>query len=193
MTSQPERRFLPAAPPAVKGRTVTGVAARFNSRSENLGSADSPLFEVISPGAFDGVLNDDIVAAYNHDESLILARSINGKGTLRLWVDDVGLNYEFTAPETTAGNDLLESLKRGDISSSSFAFSIAEGGDSFSQEPDLGILRTITKVARLYDVSPVVRPAYQATGVSARSQGQHEGTVPTPRADGWRKLLEILQ
>jgi HK97 family phage prohead protease len=186
-----ERRFLPSAPPVVKGRTVSGVAAKFNSRSENLGTADRPVFEIIAPGAFGGVLNDDVVSCFNHDESLILARSENGKGTLRLWVDGIGLNYEFTAPDTTAGNDLLESLNRGDIRGSSFAFQVAEGGDRFTQEPG-GVLRTITKIGKLHDVSPVVRPAYKNTAVDARGLTGIQ-PVATPARNGWKRMFEFLK
>lgn len=188
MTAQPERRFLPSAPPAVVGRNIKGLAARFNSRSENLGTADRPVFEIIAPGAFDDVLSDDVICSYNHDESAILARSTGGKGTLKLSVDQVGLTYEFAAPDNTAGNDLLESLKRGDIRGSSFAFQVAEGGDSFTQEPG-GVLRTITKIGKLHDVSPVVRPAYKNTDVDARSLSAPQEPASLPR---WEKLFEIL-
>lgn len=171
MASNQETRSLAGSPPSVTGRKVTGIAAKFNSRSENMGSAASPVWEVISPGAFDGRLNDNCVALFNHDPNLILARSEGGRGTLRLWIDSVGLNYEFTAPNTQAGNDLLESIKRGDIRASSFSFSVAAGGDSYKAEGK-AMVRTISKMGRLFDVSPVTTPAYQATTVSARSKPQ---------------------
>jgi uncharacterized protein len=189
--SQPERRFLSAEAPTATGRTISGYASRFNSRSENLGSKERPLFEIIAPGAFDGVLSDDVIAAWNHDESRILARSTGGKGTLKLSVDESGLHYSFTAPETSTGNDVLESIKRGDVNASSFAFVVADGGDRYTQEPDGSTLRTITKIGKLYDVSPVTRPAYSAATVSARSTGT--AAPHTPRRDGWKKLFDILQ
>ena len=191
MPATAERRFLPSAPPVVKGRTVSGVAAKFNSRSENFGTADRPVFEIIAPGAFDDVLSDDVIACYNHDESAILARSTGGKGTLKLSVDQVGLNYEFIAPETTVGNDVLESIKRGDINSSSFAFIVAEGGDTYTPITGGGTLRTITKIAKLYDVSPVCRGAYPAASVTARAlPGQ---PVATPALNAWKAMLGFLK
>ena len=185
-----ERRFLPTEPPKATGRTVTGLAARFNSRSENLGSPERPFHEVILPGAFDDVLGDDVIACFNHDENIILARSKNGVGSLKLTVDNVGLHYSFEAPNTTAGNDLLESVKRGDIAASSFAFTIAEGGDIVTRDAT-GTLRTITKLSRLYDVSPVSRPAYAATAVSARAIG-NEATA-TPARNGWARMIDLLK
>lgn len=166
MPPQPERRFLTATP-AVTGRTIFGYAARFNSRSENLGTTDQPIFEIIKPGAFDSVLKDDVRALFNHDSNLILARSKNGKGTLKLSIDTIGLRYEFEAPETQVGNDLLVSIKRGDIDQSSFSFSIAPGGDSWSNE-GRNRIRTIMKIKTLHDVSPVTSPGYLETSVSAR-------------------------
>lgn len=186
--NQPERRLLLTDQPKATGRRISGIAARFNSRSENLGHPDRPLYEIILPGAFDDVLADDVIACFNHDESKILARSKNGVGSLKLTVDSVGLHYSFDAPDTTVGNDLLESIKRGDISASSFAFVVAPGGDNVTEDSN-GRLRTISKIAQLLDVSAVSRPAYSATEVSARSASS---ALATPRANGWRKLLEIL-
>lgn len=143
----------------LESRTIRGYAAVFNSDSENLGG----FIERIDPKAFDGVLNDDVRALINHDDNMILARTISG--TLSLSVDERGLSYEFEVPNTTYGNDLLVSVQRGDISQSSFGFSVAE------DEWDRGDVRrrTIKKVARLYDVSPVTYPAYPDTSVAMRS------------------------
>jgi len=140
--------------------TISGYASVFNKRSENLGG----FREVIAPGAFDGVLNDDVRALFNHDANFLLARTASG--TLRLSVDEEGLRYEFEPPNTTAGRDLVESMKRGDITQSSFAFTVAS--DSW-EERDGGMLRTINKVERLYDVSPVTYPAYPDASVGLRS------------------------
>lgn len=130
---------------------VVGHAAVFNRLSENLGGFQ----ERILPGAFDDVLENDVRAFFNHDPNHLLARS--SSGTLRLSVDDKGLKYEFDVPNTTSGRDLLVSLERGDITQSSFAFTVQ--GDSWAKENGVDV-RSITKVKRLYDVSPVSIPAY---------------------------------
>jgi HK97 family phage prohead protease len=143
-----------------ESRTVTGYAAVFGSESQNLGF----FTEVIERDAFDGVLNDDVYALFNHDPNLVLGR--NGKG-LTLEVDDIGLRYTFDAPNTTAGNDLLVNIRSGLINKSSFAFIVKE--DEWQERKNEPALRVIKKVARLFDVSPVTYPAYTDTVVAARS------------------------
>lgn len=174
-----ESRFLTAsvelraAAETEKAPTVRGYAAKFNSRSENLGSADYQFFEVIEPGAFDAVLQDDVRALFNHESSAILARSKNGEGSLAIGVDAVGLWYEFEAPDTQVGRDLVTSLMRGDVDQSSFSFTVDKDGQKWEEtrEGDGPYIatRTIKKVSRLYDVSPVTYPAYPDATVALRS------------------------
>lgn len=165
---------LRAAPDSTEsGRTVFGYAAKFNSRSENLGGTSYQFYETIAPGAFDDVLQDDVRALFNHEPEAILARSKAGQGTLQIGVDETGLWYQFDAPKTQVGNDLLVSLRRGDIDQSSFSFMVDGSGHSFV-ESKIGdgptiVERTITKFSRLLDVSPVTYPAYTETEVDCRS------------------------
>ncbi len=151
------------------GRRVRGYGAVFNKRSANFGTESAPVFEIIAPGAFDGVLKDDVRALINHDQNRVLARSKNGQGTLKLGIDAVGLWYEFDAPATSAGDDIVVSLKRGDVDQSSFAFSVAPGGDTRTRASDGAVVRTIKKVQRLFDVSVVTYPAYVDAEASVRA------------------------
>lgn len=158
-----ERRFYSSEVRASKeSRQVDGYAALFNSDSELLYGS---FIERIAPGAFDEVLKDDTVALFNHDPNLVLAR--NGK-TMVLVQDDKGLRYQFEAPNTTAGNDLIENLRNGNISQSSFGFTVASEEWTYSEDSKPSI-RTITKIKRLYDVSPVTYPAYPDTSVGLRN------------------------
>ena len=133
---------------------VVGHASMYNTRSEYMG-----FYETIEEGAFtDELINSsDVRALINHDQNLILAR--NTSGTLKLEADAQGLRYEFEMPETSYGKDLAVSMKRGDITQSSFAFTVEE--DDWSTDDNGNDLRTIKKIKRLYDVSPVTYPAYQ--------------------------------
>lgn len=141
-------------------RDVDGYALVFNSLSEDLGGFK----EQIVPEAIGDVINrSDVFALFNHTPDKVLARSRYGKGSLLLTPDDKGLRYEFSAPKTDLGDTLLEFLSRGDIDSSSFAFTVAE--DKWEKQPDGTYIRTILKFDRLFDVSPVFEPAYQATSV----------------------------
>ena len=131
---------------------MTGHAAVFGELSEDLGG----FREIIKVGAFDNVLDNDVRAFFNHDPNFLLARS--SSGTLKLGVDKRGLKYSFDVPDTSAGRDLLVSMKRGDITQSSFAFTVDK--DSWTENKKGTEIRTIEKVGRLYDVSPVSIPAY---------------------------------
>jgi HK97 family phage prohead protease len=143
--------------------TIIGHAAVFGKLSEDLGG----FREMIDPNAFDDVLENDTRAYFNHDPNFILGRVKSG--TLRLKTTEKGLQYELDVPDTTAGRDLLVSMERGDVSQSSFAFTIA--ADSWESTAD-GEVRTINKVARLYDVSPVSLPAYpQANDLQVAQRG----------------------
>ena len=148
-----------------ESRDVDGYAMLFNTLSRNLGG----FYERIEPTAVDGVIeNSDVMAVLNHDNSRgILARSRFGNGSLTLSADEKGLRYTFSAPHTALGDECLEYLRRGDITQSSFAFTVAE--DAWAKQEDGSYIRTIKKFDRLYDVSPVFEPAYFGTNVSCRS------------------------
>lgn len=133
------------------GNTIRGYAAVYNSDSEWMGG----FYEQIATGAFDGVMDNDVRAYFNHDENLLLGRV--SSGTLRISTDKRGLFYEVDLPNTTYANDLAELMKRGDVNQSSFAFLIEQ--DKWEQRDGV-TYRIIEKVSRLLDVSPVSQPAY---------------------------------
>lgn len=150
-----------------ESRTVYGYAVVFDSPSQDIG-----FIETIKRGAItqETINNCDIFAKFNHDDSKVLARSNHGEGSLHLLVDDKGLRYEFEAPNTDLGNELLEYIKRGDISQSSFAFALNpdDKGAQKWEKRDGKLYRTINKIDYLFDVSPVFQPAYIATSVDKR-------------------------
>lgn len=154
-----------------ESRKIAGYAAVFNEPTTILMRDGKggyiEVIEEISPGAFDDVLEDDVRALFNHDPNFILGR--NTSGTLRLFVDDRGLGYEIEVPDTAIGRDLLKSIERGDVSQSSFGFEVAD--DQWDTTKDGKDRRKITRLAQLYDVSPVTYPAYTTTEATARSRG----------------------
>lgn len=170
-----------------EGNTVAGYAALYNSRSEEMFG----FVEEIEPGAFDAADVSDVRALFNHDPNMLLART--SSGTLRLTTDARGLKYEFELPDTNAGRDLRELLRRGDVSQSSFGFTI----DEQAWEEREGIpVRKIKKVKRLFDVSPVTYPAYPDTQVALRSleqwKAEHNKTEQkekTPLRDAAEALI----
>lgn len=150
--------FTPMIP---ESRSVSGYAIIFNSDSNDLGG----FIERINPDALEGVIErSDVLCLLNHNEDKgVLARSKNGEGSLKLEVDERGLKYTFDAPNTALGDELLEGLRRGDITTSSFAFTV--GSDSWEKRTDGTYLRTINSITELFDVSPVYFPAYSSTSV----------------------------
>ena len=146
------------------GRTVSGYAIRFNEDSAFMGFT-----ERISPSALPASMleNADIFAYFNHDWSKVLARTPN---SLKLDLRNDGLYYEFEAPNTQDGNDLLEHIKRGEMYGTSFAFSLPEdgSGEVWTKQEDGTYLREIVMFDALYEISPVYTPAYPTTSVSAR-------------------------
>lgn len=144
------------------GMTFTGYAAIFDSASEPL-----PFIERIQRGAFRGSLRlrNDIKFLWNHDAGEILG-STRAK-TVKLYEDERGLRVEGTLPNTQRGRDTAELIRRGDIDSLSFGFSVPTGGDTWNAE---GTERTLKKV-RLLEVSLVAWPAYTATAGTASVRG----------------------
>ena len=162
-----------------KKAVIRGYAALYNSDSVDLGG----FTERILPGAFDGVMKrgTDVVALYNHDPAFLLGRE--SSGTLRLSVDDRGLRYEIDAPDSRA--DVVEAIERGDVRGSSFAFRVKPAQENWSRTSDGRQLREIREVDGLFDVGPVMKPAYGATEsfVSRRALEMAQGEEMPPDED----------
>jgi len=157
-------------------RMLVGYAAVFNSMSHDLGG----FREIIRPGAFAQSLEEspDVAARIQHAGGLsTIGRTTNG--TLRLKEDDFGLRYEVDLPPTTAGNDIAILVERGDISKSSFAFTLRDDGETepqrwhFDQDPAMRELFNLN----LHDVAPVDGPAYEATSVMVRDGAEDKITA----------------
>lgn len=160
-------------------RTIAGYAAVFNSLSEMLWG----FREKIAPGAFSDVLDGDVRALWNHDTNIVLGRT--RAGTLRLKEDNTGLAVEIDAPASAVAQ--IEALERGDVDQMSFGFNVLPGGDEWEEEEDGLVVRTIRKVSRLYEVSPVTFPAYPATSVGVRNDEVY-GVIPEIPAELRRAL-----
>lgn len=160
VTNMEKRFFKIEYKAADKGRTIYGTATALN-RSYDMGFFD----EEIDMSAFDETDMNDVVALFNHDQNMVLART--SSGTLQLNLTKDALEYSFEAPNTTIGNDLLEMVKRGDIYQSSFAFTVEreEWMETNMKKPK----RMIRSIKKVYDISPVTYPANPDTMVAQRS------------------------
>ena len=154
-----------------ESRHIEGYAIVFNSLSNDLGG----FREIIEQGAITDELinNSDIVCLLNHDiKRGLLARSYHGRGSLKLEIDEHGLHYSFDAPNTDLGDEVLEGIRRGDISKCSFAFVCDE--DNWTKDENGEYIRHVKKIKKLYDVSLVYHPAYDETEVKADTRGLDE-------------------
>ena len=145
------------------GMSFEGYAAIFDAPSEPL-----PFIERIQRGAFNRSLKqarNDIKLLWNHDTSAVLGST--RAGTLKLVEDSRGLKVMGTFPDTTQGRDAAVLLKRGDVDSMSFGFSVPAGGDSWNED---GSERTLKSV-RLHEVSIVAFPAYTSTAGTTSVRG----------------------
>lgn len=128
------------------------------------------VFERIMPGAFDkAIRRDDVRATFNHKTDHVLGRTKSG--TLALAVDDIGLRYEISPSESQAYRELVEMIRRGDIDGSSFSFKI-DGQDHWGRS-DGKQVREVRNV-KLFDVGPVVVPAYAGAIAEARAEDLRE-------------------
>ena len=181
--------------PTLSGRRIEGYAIVFNAESELMIDGNRYFKEVILPSSISMQMlkQCDVRALINHDKSKLLARWNKGKGSLSLSIDSKGLAYSFEAPKTADGDFAVEMVKRGDVDGCSFAFNITKNGDSWVERKDGTYLRTITKIARITDVTLTADPAYKQTEVGVRMKGSHKldklrSELETSRIDAeWRK------
>ena len=127
-------------------------------------------YERIMPGAFDAALAADVRSLFNHDPNFVLGRSGGPAATLRLSVDATGLRYEVEPPQTTVIREqVLEPIRRGDVSGSSFMFRPSKvvwaEEDRDGRTVDVRELHGV----ELFEVGPVTFPAYGDTTTGVRS------------------------
>ena len=152
--------------------TLEGYAAVFDEPSEPIGGM---FLEFVDRGAFTRSLasGPDVRALVDHAPSKILGRST--AGTLRLREDSHGLLASITPPDTTVGRDIAESVRRGDVSQMSFAFSVV--GQAWEEPEGDQLPRRHLVDVDLHDVSVVTYPAYTGTEISARTVSEYEAAM----------------
>ena len=200
-----ERRFIPNGAAEIRlvkkedePTKIVGYFAKFNSLSENLGGFS----EIIEPGFFrDALKNSDTVDLLNHDSNYVLGRT--SAGTLRLIEDKVGLRYECDAPDTQIIKDLVISpIERGDITGNSFGFTLNGDGDTWEEDDDGRVIRTLKAggCKDLFDGSQVTFPAYPDTDVALRSLDNFKKSAATrggnqgaTALDNFKRQIEVSE
>lgn len=142
---------------------IEGYAVVFNSPSHPI---YGEWIEYVDRSAFNGCDMKDVVLRYNHKDSHpIMARTKNQ--SLQLIVDDKGLKIEAELIDTVSNRDLYKSIKEGLVDKMSFRFSVSKNEWDYSTTPTT---RRILGFDKIFDVSIVDEPAYEATEVYARSK-----------------------
>lgn len=159
---------------------ISGYAVVFNSRTVLYKDQETGIEygEIIDPHALDNADLRDVVLRVDHEGS-VLARTRNH--SLTLTVDSYGLKVDADLSGSQESRNLYESIKNGLYDKMSFAFVVADKGDSYDNNTRT---RTIRSIERLYDVAVVTFPAYEQTSVSARAK--YTGYAEEDRNDFYR-------
>ena len=150
--------------------TVEGYATTFNMPYRLTGDDRITINEQVDRNAFDGTDMSDVIMQYDH-AGRVFARISNG--TLRLADDDHGMRIEADLGGTDIGRQLYQEIEGGYTNKMSFGFTVAADKKTRTKDENghITVLRTITKIGKLFDVSAVSLPANDATEISARSIG----------------------
>lgn len=163
------RNMTMRALPEADDKVVTGYATTFDEPYLLYDMGDYRVMEQVSRSAFAECDMSDVIMQYNH-EGRVFARNKNN--TLRLDVDDNGLKITADLGGTEIGRQLYDEIKGGYTDKMSFGFRVGEDTRTETYDADANkttVLRTITRISKLYDVSAVSIPANDATSISARA------------------------
>ena len=151
-------------------KVVEGYATTFNSPYELWRDREMTVNEQVDRHAFDETDMTDVIMQYDH-EGRVFARIANR--TLELAADDHGLHIRANLGGTEIGRQLFEEIEGGYTNKMSFGFTVAAEERKVTEDEDghITVLRTITKIGKLFDVSAVSLPANDATEISARAIG----------------------
>lgn len=162
MTRSLKSELKTRAEPETEEMIIEGYFAVFGVSTELFPGA----YEKIDPEACNKSMGNDIRALVNHDTTLVLGR--NKSGTLELKPDSHGLygRIKINRNDTDAVN-CYERVKRGDVDQCSFGFYIVKEEEEWRED---GTVEWTLKEVDVHEVTVCTFPAYEETGVSARSQ-----------------------
>lgn len=148
--------------------------------------------ERIEPTAFDGADLSDVVLRVDHEGSVYARSSAN---TVEVWTDEHGLATRANLGKTQKARELYADIEAGNYPQMSFAFVVAEDGDYFDRATHT---RVITKIRKVFDVSPVSFPANPNTELSVSTRDYFNGVIEMEKAERLerekrkRQLIKIL-
>ena len=155
-------------------KLVAGYASTFNE--------PYVLYEEVDRSAFDETDMSDVIMQYNH-EGRVFARITNN--TLRVTPDERGLFIEADLGGTDLGRELYEEIRGGYTDKMSFGFIVSADEELRTKSEDgrVDILRTITGISKLFDVSAVSIPANNGTSIGVSTRSRIDGVIEEVRAE----------
>jgi len=186
-----ENRFFKMSEVVTRSDEDSPVLEGYFVRYDDVYHVAEGATESIARGALTEAIKGDVRALYNHNTDIVLGRT--SAGTLTLKDDDVGLwgSIKINSNDSQA-MDAYARIARGDVTGCSFGFTIPKDGQDVDVREDGSVHWTIKKIDPLYEVSPVVFPAYEATYVEARKKELDE--IKQKRTEAWRaKRLKRLK
>ena len=163
-------------------KVVEGYASTFNDPYVLWDDKWVTYREQISPKAFDDTDMKDVIMQYDH-HGRVFARITNG--TLSVQPDERGLHIEADLGGTELGRQLYEEIRGGYTDKMSFGFTVSKDEELRTEDEDghVDILRTITGIEKLYDVSAVSIPANPSTSIGAELRSRIDGVIEEVRAE----------
>lgn len=162
---------------------VEGYATTYNDPYTLFSYDGIDYKETISRDALAGADMSDVIFLYNHD-GMVFARQSNG--TLTIESNERGLYVRADLSSTEASRQMYESIRAGLVTQMSWAFTIADGGDSYDEKTHT---RTINSVRKVYDVSAVSIPANPNTDISARNY--FDGVIEAEKAERLERAKKV--
>lgn len=175
-----------------KDNVIEGYAIKFNTVSEILYDKEKRRFfrEIIDREAITQELidNSDIKFLFNHDKERLLARRNRGQGSLHVELREDGVYFSFEIPNTSIGGDLKEMIKRGEVTTCSFAFTDGDNIEWDFSDREIPT-RVVKSIRGLFDLSAVFDAAYSQTEISCRSLDEMMEAQTEQTDESWKQEL----
>lgn len=172
-----ELRIAPVEDGAEPSFFVEGYASTFQPYVLFRSEEGIDYSERIEPTAFDEADISDVVYRVDHTGPVYARTSA---GTVKLWHDEHGLRQRTDLSRTQRAREHFEDVKAGNYPKMSFAFTVADGGDYYDKATHT---RVITRIAKVFDVSPVSFPANPTTELSISTRDYFDGVIEAEKAE----------
>lgn len=181
-----ELRLLPDSDENTENFIVEGYASTFD-KYLLFSSEGVDYYERIEPTAFENADLSDVVFRVDHEGSVYARTSA---GTVDLWIDEHGLGNRTDLSRTAKARELFADIKVGNYPQMSFAFIVAEGGDDYDTNTHT---RTISKIKKVFDISPVSFPANPNTELSVATRDYFNGVIEAEKAERLEREARIKE